>query len=476
MNDKVETQGKTVKDAVAEALLRLGARREEVIVKVVEEPKSGFLGLLGGRPAKVLVEKKRGDRSRGGNRRRRTPGGHSLSDDKGARGAREGQNARGDSRRGRRPAARSEDDRQQGRGRRPRRASENEEQRQDGRREERRDSGRNGGRDGGRRDNQGQSKSRNRRPRAAAKAEPGTMEQDKNVRTEGERPSGRNRRGSRGRNRRPREQAAEQPRETTTRASANENRPRDTARTEPRRSEPRRPAPTRETVSPVNTNEQETSGMERRPEGTSAVGTVIREGIPGSAHAKAIRNVAPDDLKETLEKLAGGMLLRAGFPNRCTVVDGEYLQVRVVTDDASAGMLIGRHGATVDSVEHLVERMISTVNGDRVKMNLDINNYRRRRQDTLADRVYDAVNKVKETGQEFHMEPMNARERRLVHLQVAETEGLSTVTVIADGAKHVVITRSDGTETPDAAADVAAAEAPATVESAEGSEAEARES
>ena len=118
MNDKVETQGKTVKDAVAEALLRLGARREEVIVKVVEEPKSGFLGLLGGRPAKVLVEKKRGDRSRGGNRRRRTPGGHSLSDDKGARGAREGQSARGDSRRGRRPAARSEDDRQQGRGRR----------------------------------------------------------------------------------------------------------------------------------------------------------------------------------------------------------------------------------------------------------------------------------------------------------------------------------------------------------------------
>ncbi len=474
MNDKVETQGKTVKDAVAEALLRLGARREEVIVKVVEEPKSGFLGLLGGRPAKVLVERKRGDRSRGGNRRRRSSAGHSLSDDNSGRGGREGQNARGESRRGRRPAARSEDDRQRSRNRRPRRGAENEEPRQEGRRDgRRRDGGRDGGRDGERRDNQEQSRNRNRRPRAAAKAEPGTMEQDRGARSENERPSGRNRRGSRGRNRRPREQTADQPRAAAPRASVGETKP---SETEARRNEPRRPAPRRETTPAANTNEQETSGMERKPAGENTTGTIIRAGIQGSAHAKAIRNVAPEDLKETLEKLAGGMLLRAGFPNRCTVVDGEYLQVRVVTDDASAGMLIGRHGATVDSVEHLVERMISTANGDRVKMNLDINNYRRRRQDTLADRVYDAVNKVKETGQEFHMEPMNARERRLVHLQVAETEGLSTITVIADGAKHVVITREDGTETPDGAGGAAEAEAPLNRESAEAPEAEARES
>jgi len=72
MNEKIETQGKTVDEAVNEALLRLGARRDEVDVTVLDEPKGGFLGLLGGRPAKVEVTRKRSHRrgqrrSQGGN-------------------------------------------------------------------------------------------------------------------------------------------------------------------------------------------------------------------------------------------------------------------------------------------------------------------------------------------------------------------------------------------------------------------------
>ena len=57
MSDKLEIKGKTVDLAVSEALLRMGARKDEVKITVLEEPKSGFLGLLGNRQAKVLVEK-----------------------------------------------------------------------------------------------------------------------------------------------------------------------------------------------------------------------------------------------------------------------------------------------------------------------------------------------------------------------------------------------------------------------------------
>ena len=59
MTDKIEIQGKTVDAAVSEALLQLGARRDEVEIKVLEEPKTGFMGILGGRAAKVLVRRKR---------------------------------------------------------------------------------------------------------------------------------------------------------------------------------------------------------------------------------------------------------------------------------------------------------------------------------------------------------------------------------------------------------------------------------
>jgi spoIIIJ-associated protein len=123
----------------------------------------------------------------------------------------------------------------------------------------------------------------------------------------------------------------------------------------------------------------------------------------------------------------------------------------VVTDDSSARILIGRHGATVDAVEHLVERMASAAHGDRVRMNLDINNYRRRREDSLVSRVAEAVARVKASGQEYHLEPMNARERRIVHLETARTKGLQTFTIGEEGDKHVVISVDDGKPHPEAA-------------------------
>ncbi len=75
MSDKIEIQGKTVEAAVSEALLQMGARRDEVEIKVLEEPKSGFMGFLGGRAARVLVRKKR---SRRGDSRGRD---HRVDDD-----------------------------------------------------------------------------------------------------------------------------------------------------------------------------------------------------------------------------------------------------------------------------------------------------------------------------------------------------------------------------------------------------------
>ena len=58
MSDSIQTKGKTVSDAVSEALLQLGLRRDEVEIKVLEEPKAGLLGFIGSRAAKVLVRKK----------------------------------------------------------------------------------------------------------------------------------------------------------------------------------------------------------------------------------------------------------------------------------------------------------------------------------------------------------------------------------------------------------------------------------
>lgn len=487
MNDKIEAKGKTVKEAVAEALLRLGARREEVIVKVVEEPKSGFLGLLGGRQAKVLVEKKsEGGRSRSGSNRRGGGKAHSLSDDDGRQPRRARspeQSGRKESGNGRRSAARNEaTDQKDGGGRQESRdgspRTDQEGSRSGTRRRRRGSRGRGRGqRPAARADatnpagenGSQEAAPQQREPRARnlrAQADQGnrnernnrnersggnerSAQNDHNVQAErnvendrngqSER-NDRNRRNQRGRNRGNREQVAEPV----------------TAKVVDKA-----PEPVRESAPPVAPETREQTSMVTDKPTPAQPDDVIREGLQVTAYAKPLRDVSEADRSSALEDLCGGMLVRAGFPNRCQVLDGEYLQVRVVTDDTSAGILIGRHGATVDSVEHIVERMISTASGERVKMNLDINNYRRRRQDTLADRVFDAIAKVNEAGEDFHMEPMDARDRRLVHLQVEEAGGLTTETVIEGGLKHVVISRTgDGPAKP--VADVAGeAEMPA---------------
>ncbi len=133
------------------------------------------------------------------------------------------------------------------------------------------------------------------------------------------------------------------------------------------------------------------------------------------------------------------MLNRAGFPCRCEVIQGDYRQIKVITGDDSAGMLIGRHGSTVDAVEHLVDRMMGVAAGERVRLNLDINNYRRRREEVLISRVAEAVARVKETERDYHMEPMCARERRLIHLEAENFSSIRTYTLMRARDKHVVL-------------------------------------
>ena len=170
---------------------------------------------------------------------------------------------------------------------------------------------------------------------------------------------------------------------------------------------------------------------------------MILSGIKGVKYAKAFGSVTEEGLDNALTELTDGMLVRTGFSCQCETFPGEYRQVKVTTDDASAGMLIGRHGQTVDAVEHLVERMASNAIDARARINLDINDYRMRREEALGERVIEVAAQIRETGQPFHMEPMSARERRIVHMKTEELGELRTFTMDSSGGKHVVITPED---------------------------------
>ncbi len=511
MSNKIETRGKTVKEAVSEALLQMGARRDEVEVTVLEEPKSGFLGILGNRQAKVLVEKKARRRGRGRGSRQdadRNEITHDLGS--GSGGSRRGRGSRGGRGRGgsQRENAETANRKPEQNARREDRPDR--ENRQDGENREGREGrsrrGRRGGRGrgrGGRKDQNAQndpnqqnvqneqnaqggqssqgarndqrnpgsaseekreerggrsrrSRSRrtrrpeNERPVAAQVAEdadlqPVETEQvdaqggESREKEESESSRGRSRRGrgSRGgrrsRSRRTRDESGEMSARNNDHAEINGN----VAPDQPRDEEPRRGRGR-------SRRRDENAGRNNAPAENAEPDTMIATGLKATNYAQPVREVGEDAIDETLVAFTTGMLIRAGFPCRCEVKEDEYRQVRVITGDDSAGMLIGRHGSTVDAVEHLVDRMMGVAAGDRVKMNLDINNYRRRREDTLGERVAEAVERVRETERDYHVEPMCARERRLVHLAAEEYEGIRTYTLMRSGDKHVVIALDRG--------------------------------
>jgi spoIIIJ-associated protein len=112
-------------------------------------------------------------------------------------------------------------------------------------------------------------------------------------------------------------------------------------------------------------------------------------------------------------------------------------------------MLIGRGGSMAEAIEHLVERMASNAAGDRVRMNLDINEYRIGREESLREHAAEAVAEVRSSGEPYHMEPMDARERRVVHMATEALADITTYTVIGSGGKHVVIALNDGSSAKD---------------------------
>lgn len=176
---------------------------------------------------------------------------------------------------------------------------------------------------------------------------------------------------------------------------------------------------------------------------------VIAANIAATDYAKPAAQVDEAGQPAMLSDLATGMLARAGFPCECETIPGEYHAVKVSADEDSAGMLIGRGGSTAEAIEHLVERMASNASGDRVRMNLDINDYRVGREEQLREHTAEAVAEVRATGEPYHMESMDARERRIVHMATEDLPDITTYTVVGAGGKHVVIVKDDGTQGDD---------------------------
>jgi spoIIIJ-associated protein len=93
------------------------------------------------------------------------------------------------------------------------------------------------------------------------------------------------------------------------------------------------------------------------------------------------------------------------------------------------GLLIGRKGDTLTSLQHLIGRIVSKKMGGYQRLTLDVGGYLRNRHEILKQKALRAADKVKKSNHEVTLEPMHAAERRVVHMALADLDGISTYTV-----------------------------------------------
>jgi len=108
-------------------------------------------------------------------------------------------------------------------------------------------------------------------------------------------------------------------------------------------------------------------------------------------------------------------------------------------DGEDLGLLIGRHGQTIDAIQHLAYRIAYRGEEDRKRVTVDAAGYRERRAALLQQDADEAVEEALTTGEPVALDAMNAVERRVVHEYLRDREGIETYSEGAEPDRHLVV-------------------------------------
>lgn len=157
--------------------------------------------------------------------------------------------------------------------------------------------------------------------------------------------------------------------------------------------------------------------------------------VPLNIEENAKVKAAVDYLKDVIEKMG---VQDVKFS---AVQKGEATIIRL--DGEKMGALIGRRGETMESLSYLASLVANRLEGDYIKLGLDVAGYRDKRESDLTALAQRIGAKVRRTGRSFAMEPMNPYERRIIHSAIGKMEGVRSESKGEGRDRRVVIYSTD---------------------------------
>ena len=140
-----------------------------------------------------------------------------------------------------------------------------------------------------------------------------------------------------------------------------------------------------------------------------------------------------------IEKLLSDMNINA----EVTMNDGDNGEKIIAINGESAAILIGHHGDTLDSLQYLANlaanKKIDGKKGEYVKIAVDVEGYRAKREETLRALARKMASKVLKYKKSVMLEPMNPYERRIIHSEIQNIDGVSTNSIGSENNRKIVI-------------------------------------
>ena len=167
----------------------------------------------------------------------------------------------------------------------------------------------------------------------------------------------------------------------------------------------------------------------------------------GSKPAKINARVKEEEVQtvatsEDVEKIVKDFLAKVFDAMNLTVkinvtVNEESVDIDLVGDDM--GVLIGKRGQTLDSLQYLVSLVVNKKSDIYLRVKLDTENFRERRKETLENLAKNIAFKVKRTKRPVSLEPMNPYERRVIHSALQNDRYVTTKSEGEEPYRHVVV-------------------------------------
>ena len=146
-----------------------------------------------------------------------------------------------------------------------------------------------------------------------------------------------------------------------------------------------------------------------------------------------------DENAQRIVTFVSGLLEHMDSAAQAKVYEVEKGRYKVILEGEKLGQLIGRRGETLDAIQQLTNYAVNTGSDKRIRIQMDAENYRAKREQSLESLANKVAAKVAKYRRSVTLEPMNAYERHVIHAALQDVKGVTTYSIGTEPNRRVVV-------------------------------------